>query len=214
MEEKIDRTTWKRSAHDELFARLDVPFYSITFRLDVTDALAWAKRNGVSFYKTLIWVTMRAVNGVDAFLYEFRGADVYRLDHRNPSYTYPWDDELFGICGVEWKADESPLDFIARCGLAEAQSTTPLPTAQADEAGHDVYLSALPWIDYEHIAQEFPLDKNDSTPRILWGKYTENEKERRTLAYSVQVNHRLIDGIHLKRLYDALNGAIEALEEI
>ena len=196
-----------------MFARLEVPFYSITFRLDVTDLAAWAKRSGVSFYKTLIWVTMKAINGVDAFLYELRGDEVWKLDHRNPSYTYPWDDELFGICGVEWIDGESPIEFDARCTAAEAENPAPIPAAEADAQGHDVYLSSMPWIDYGHIAQEFPLDNRDSTPRILWGRFTADADGRKTLAYTVQVNHRLIDGVHLKRLYDALNGAIQSLEE-
>ena len=212
MEQRIDRKTWAREAHDRLFARLEVPFYSMTFRLDVTDAAAWAKKNGVSFYKTLIWVTMRAVNGVEAFLYELRGEEVFLLDHRDPSYTYPWDEELFGICGVEWIKGESPFAFAARCTEAEQKNPAPIPSAEADAAGHDVYLSSVPWIDYAHITQEFPLDRTDSTPRIMWGRFSEDEQGRKTLAYTVQVNHRLIDGVHLKRLYDALNGAIKALE--
>ena len=213
MEQRIDRGTWRRNAHDQLFARLEVPFYSLTWRLDVTDAAKWAKSRGVSFYAAMIWVTMRAVNGVEAFRCELRGEDVYLLDHRNPSYTYPWDDELFGICGVEWRDGESPIGFAARMKDAEAKNTSPIPTAEADEAGHDVYISSLPWIDYTHITQEFPLDNTDSTPRIMWGRFTEDEKGRKTLSYTVQVNHRLIDGVHLNRLYEALNGAIKALEE-
>lgn len=213
MERKIDRKDWQRNAHDRLFARLEVPFYSLTQRLDVTDVAAWANARGVSFYAAMIWVTMKALNGVEAFRYELRGEDVYLLDHRNPSYTYSWDDELFGICGVEWRDGESPVDFAARCKAAEAANTSPVPTAEADAAGHDVYLSSLPWIDYTHISQEFPLDNTDSTPRIMWGRFTTDEKGRKTLSYTVQVNHRLIDGIHLARLYEALSGAIRALEE-
>ena len=213
MEKRIDRNNWKRDAHDRLFQRLEVPFYSVTWRVDATEAVAYAKRNGISFYATLIWATMRAVNGVEAFRYELRGDEVYLLDHRNPSYTYPWDDELFGICGVEWKPDESPADFAARMKAAEASNTSPVPTAEADAEGHDVYISSLPWIDYTHIAQEFPLDNTDSTPRVMWGKYEANEQGRLILSYTVQVNHRLIDGVHLMRLNEGLKGAIRSLEE-
>lgn len=213
MERKIERKDWKRNAHDQLFARLEVPFYSVTRRLDVTGAVAFCKAHGVSFYAAMIWVTMRAVNEVEAFRYELRDTDMYLLDHRNPSYTYPWDDELFGICGVEWKEQESPIDFAARCKKAEAHNASPIPTAEADEAGHDVYISCVPWFDYMHISQEFPLDNTDSTPRIMWGRYETDQQDRKALAYTVQVNHRLIDGIHLHRLYEALDGAIHALEE-
>ncbi len=214
MERIIDRTTWKRNAHDQLFARLAVPFYSLTWRLDVTEAVRFAKSRGISFYTTMVWVTMRAVNSIEAFRYELRGEDVYLLDHRNPSYTYPWEDELFGICGVAWKDDESPVAFAQRCKEAEATNASPIPSAAADEAGHDVYLSSLPWIDYTHIVQEFPLDNTDSTPRIMWGRFETDTQGRKTLSYTVQVNHRLIDGVHFKQLFEALNGAIRSLEEI
>ena len=213
MEKRIDRTGWNRNAHDALFARLEVPFYSLSWRLDVTKAHAYAKKNGLPFYAVMIWVTMRALNAVEAFRYELRGDEVWLLDRRNPSYTYPWDDELFGICGLEWKDGESPENFAARMKEAEKANPSPIPTAEADEAGHDVYISSLPWIDYGHIAQEFPLDNTDSTPRVVWGKFTEDETGRKTLSYTVQVNHRLIDGIHLARLNEALCGAINALEK-
>ena len=214
MEQRIDRKTWNRNAHDALFARLEVPFYSLTWKLDVTEAEAYAKRRGVSFYAVMIWVTMKAVNGVEAFRYELRGDKVVLLDRRNPSYTYQWDDELFGICGIPWIDGEDPKAFAARMKAAEQANLSPIPTAEADEAGHDVYISSLPWIDYTHITQEFPLDNTDSTPRIMWGRFTTNEQGRKTLSYTVQVNHRLIDGIHLHRLNEGLIGAIQELEKL
>lgn len=210
MREKIDSATWKRRAHCALFGRLDVPFYSVTFRLDVTNLYAWCKREGLPFYHSLIWVTMRAVNRTDAYLYELEGDDVYRLAYRSPSYTYVYDDDLFGICNLAWDADESAAAFCARCKRAEATNTTPLPDAETDAEGHDVYISCLPWFDYTHVAQEFSLDRDDSTPRILWGKFVD-ENGRKTLAYTVQVNHRLLDGVHLNQLLTALNQEISQL---
>ncbi len=162
----------------------------------------------------MIWATMRAINGVEAFRYELRGDEVYLLDRRNPSYTYPWDGELFGICGLEWRDDEDPVSFAQRMREAERNNPAPVPTAEADGAGHDVYISCVPWFDYTHVTQEFPLDNTDSTPRILWGRFETNEKGRKTLSYTVQVNHRLIDGIHLHRFLESLCGAIHALEAL
>ena len=48
----------------------------------------------------------------------------------------------------------------------------------------------------------------------MWGRFETDEKGRKTLSYTVQVNHRLIDGIHLKRLSEGLCGAIYALEAL
>lgn len=213
MEKRIDRNLWPRDAHDRLFARLEVPFYSVTTRQDVTGAVRYAKARGIPFYAVMVWATMQAVNAVEAFRFELRGDEVFLLDRRNPSWTYQWNEELFGICGLEWIDGERPEAFAVRMKAAERANPAPIPTAEADAAGHNVYLSSVPWFDYTHIAQEFPLDNTDSTPRILWGRFTEDEKGRITLPYTVQVNHRLIDGIHLNRLYEALAGAIDALEE-
>ena len=210
--QRIDKRTWKRSAYADFFGALDVPFYSITFRLDVTALHAHCKARGLSFYAGMIWVTMRAINGIDAFLYELSGGDVYRLDARDPSYTYPYGDDLFGINTIPLIEGESLLAFAERMKRTEAQRTAPLPTLSEDAAGHCVYLSCLPWLDYEHVAQEFSLDRDDSTPRVLWGKYTTGADGRQTLAYTVQVNHRLIDGVHLGRLHEALCRELQTME--
>lgn len=202
--EKVDRSKWKRSAWCDFFGALEVPFYSVTFRLDVTALHAYAKAHGLSFYAGMIWVTMRAINRTDAFLYEIHGEDVYRNAYLNPSYTYPYDGDLFGINTIPWNPDEPLSAFAERMKHTEADATSPLPTAEEDEAGHNVYLSCLPWFDYLHVAQEFPMNRDDSTPRVLWGRFTEDSDGRLTLAYTVQVNHRLIDGVHLHYLYEAL----------
>ena len=57
------------------------------------------------------------------------------------------------------------------------------------------------------FAQLFPPG---SIPRISWGKYVERGG-RRELGMSVEVNHRLVDGLHLGRFVQALEGRIEAL---
>ncbi len=202
--EKVDRSKWKRSAYCDFFGALEVPFYSVTFRLDVTALKAYTKAHALSFYAGMIWITMRAVNRTDAFLYEIHGEDVYRNTYLDPSYTYPYDGDLFGINTIPWNPDESLSAFAERMKRTESEATSPLPTAEEDEAGHNVYISCLPWFDYAHVAQEFPLNRDDSTPRVLWGKFTEDADGRLTLAYTVQVNHRLIDGIHLHYLYEAL----------
>ena len=48
-------------------------------------------------------------------------------------------------------------------------------------------------------------------PRISWGKYTE-ENGRLMLGMSVEVNHRLIDGVHIGQFAAALEAGIDSLE--
>lgn len=85
-------------------------------------------------------------------------------------------------------------------------------TSQADNL---VYFSCLPWIETTAITNErdlaSPIAKDDSIPRICWGKYTQ-ENDRIYLGISVEVNHRLIDGFHIGLFAQALTRKIEELK--
>lgn len=62
MDEKIDITTWKRKELFDFFGQVSNPFYMITFRQDVTNLYRYVKKNGLSFYYTLIYLCTEAVN--------------------------------------------------------------------------------------------------------------------------------------------------------
>ena len=51
------------------------------------------------------------------------------------------------------------------------------------------------------------LNKEDSIPRVSWGKYYK-KSSRIVLPFNIQVNHRLVDGIHIGMFYSKLNTAI------
>ena len=87
MEWKIDMGSWSRREIYSFFSGVSNPFYAVTFRQDVTKLHEYAKRNGLSFYDSLIWLCTQAINETDAFRYTIRGGEVYRLDSRAPSFT-------------------------------------------------------------------------------------------------------------------------------
>ncbi len=70
-----------------------------------------------------------------------------------------------------------------------------------------IYITCLPWISFTHISHTISLNKDDSVPRISWGKYfTENNKV--LLPFSVQVNHALVDGVHIGQYFFKLQDLI------
>ena len=66
---KIDPNTWPRRDIFDFFSKISNPFYSVTFNVDVTEAYAYAKRSGLSFYYALVYLVTRAINSVEAFRY-------------------------------------------------------------------------------------------------------------------------------------------------
>ena len=52
--QKIDRSTWPRAEKFGFFSAVSQPFYSVTFRVDVTNLHAYTKQRGLSFYYALV----------------------------------------------------------------------------------------------------------------------------------------------------------------
>ena len=60
------------------------------------------------------------------------------------------------------------------------------------------------------LTNERDADPDDAAPRIAWGRYAERDG-RLMLGLSLEVNHRLIDGVHIGRFAQALERRIAAL---
>ena len=66
------------------------------------------------------------------------------------------------------------------------------------------YISTLPWLRYTSLIHPV-AGKDESNPRITWGKYEKNDEGRYMMPVSVLVHHALVDGIHIAAFYDNLN---------
>ena len=91
---------------------------------------------------------------------------------------------------------------------SEAQTSFVETTSETDDL---IYISCLPWFDLTCCTNERQIDVNDAIPRITWGKYVRQENGRETLGLSIEVNHRLIDGVHIGRFAEAPTRRIQAL---
>lgn len=85
--QKIDPARWHRAEKFGFFSAVSQPFYSATFRVDVTRLHAYTKRHGLSFYYALVYLATNAVNAVENFRYTVRGGEIFLLDERIPSFT-------------------------------------------------------------------------------------------------------------------------------
>ena len=65
MTQIVDRAAWPRRELFEFFSPMSQPFFSVTFRQDVTRLYAFTKENRLSFYHSLVHLCTQAVNRVD-----------------------------------------------------------------------------------------------------------------------------------------------------
>ena len=198
---------WPRRELFEFFSRVSDPFYSVTFRLDVTRLRAFCKARGLSFYYSLIWLSTKAFNDTEAFSYLLRDGELARLPERRPSFTdLKPGAEQFHI--VTMPAGDSLEAF---CRAANEKSAAQTVLIELSEEKDDlIFFSAVPWLDLTALTNERDFDADDAIPRVTWGKYVERDG-RLELGYSVEVNHRFIDGLHIGRFAERLQALIDAL---
>ena len=204
---RIDLEKWERREIYEFFSPLSDPFYSVCFRLDVTELRRYCKERGLSFYYAMIWLVTRAVNDTEAFLYTIENGEVFQLDERLPSFTDRGADEkYFHIVTMPCGGD-----LAAFCAAAKEKSRAQKAFIDYKAEGKNlVYLSALPWLDLTALTNERDLDPDNAIPRIAWGKFVE-ENGRLRLGMSVEVNHRFADGADIGAFAGRLEELIAAL---
>lgn len=211
MDHIIDKNTWPRKEIFDFFGGISNPFYAVTFRQDVTELRNYCKERQISFYYGLIYLCCKALRDVPAFSCRIRGESVVELAEQKPSFTdLKKGSDLFHI--VTMSCEGTLTDFCKKAReVSEKQNYFIDMAGQADDL---VYFSCLPWMDVTAVTNERDLSaanaQDDSIPRICWGRYTE-ENGRLYLGISVEVNHRLIDGVHIGRFAQALTRRIGEL---
>lgn len=206
MTQSVDWASWPRRELYEFESRMSQPFFSVTFRKDVTRLYQFTKENRLSFYYSMIYLCTQAVNSVEAFRYSVRGEDLVLFDRRIPSFTdLRPGSELFHI--VTLPCGEKIRDF---CRAAREKSLAQTTLLDGEDTPDLIFFSCLPWVEVTAVTNNRDFDPEDSVPRIIWGKYRE-EQGRKVLHISMELNHRYVDGLHVGKFHEALTAFMDAL---
>jgi chloramphenicol O-acetyltransferase type A len=208
--EYIDLETWKRKEHFNFFNRMDYPHFNICGNIDITHFLKVIKAEKVSFYYAMIYAATHAANEVINFRYRIREQQVVLHDKLHPSFTYlkAGEGDLFKIVRAEMQEDL--FTFVNDAEERAKQQQEYFNVNNAVERDDLLYVTSVPWISFTNLTHTISLNKNDSVPRIAWGKYlTENNKV--LLPLSVQVNHALVDGVHVGSYFSKLQEYLDFL---
>ena len=203
MDRYIDVDTWPRKDAYRLFSQGYLPYFSVTTPVDVTELHRFTKREGLSFYRAMVYSVTRAMNELEAFRLRIRPEGIAVCETVSPSYTVAGRDGAFGIVGVDYVPGESLADFCRRALAAEARQAQQMLVE--DHVRDDlIFISSVPWFVTTSVLQEQPTNPDDSFPRVVWDKIHQ-EKGRRLVNFTVQLNHRLLDGRHVRDLLERMN---------
>ena len=203
MDRYIDVETWPRKDAYRLFSRGYLPYFSVTTPLDVTELRRFTKKEGLSFYRAMVYIVSRAMNELEPFRLRIRKDGIAVCETVSPSYTTAGRDGSFGISDVEYLPGETMVDFCRRALEKEASQWEQM-VVQDDVRDDLIFISCVPWFVTTSVLQEQPTNPDDSFPRVLWDRIQEKDG-RKLVNFTMQLNHRLLDGAHVRDLLARMN---------
>ncbi|RXE60397.1 CatA-like O-acetyltransferase [Acetivibrio mesophilus] len=206
----VDMSTYKRKAHFDYFRTLAYPHVGVTADVDVTNLITFCKEKGYSFYLSFMHAAALAADSIGEFRQRICGDGIVEYDECGTSHTESVGDGTYCYCTLY---HHMPFREYIRYAEAERQQCREKNSIEEDENVEGLYfISTLPWIPYSAIIQP-TAGREDSNPRITWGKYQKDYAGRLMLPVTVLCHHALVDGIHLSRFYTNLDTEIHKIIE-
>lgn len=190
---------WARKEHFNLFKQFEEPFFGVCVDIDCTDAYRNAKQDNISFFLYYLHKSIVAVNEIEPFRYRIVGDEVFIYDEIHASATINRPDGTFGFSYIPYYRKMSDFLITANAEIEDVRNSTGLiPTSEHDNI---VHYSSLPWLRFTSLSHARSFSRNDSIPKISFGKMTE-ENSRKIMPVSIHVHHALMDGFNVGQYVD------------
>ncbi|WP_230467259.1 CatA-like O-acetyltransferase [Lujinxingia vulgaris] len=208
--ERIDLSTWKRRPHYEFFKGFERPFFDVAARVDVSPLVALTQRSDLRLFATLLHTVCVAANATDALRLRLDDEGVVRVAQITPSFTVMSDRGTFNYATAPYVDDVAEF---SRTLQEHADRSRNLPELfLGDDDRLDlVYITSMPWLDFQSISHAFSGQPLDSAPRIAWGKVVEAEPGRHEATFQLTAHHALADGRDVAIFFEKLRERIDAL---
>lgn len=207
---KIDLSTWDRREYYEFFNFSDIPQYSLTFNIDVTNFYKFVKANNISFFCAMVYAVTKTMMEEEAFCYRIHEDGVYMCDEIFPSFTFlNKGEKLFKMVTLPLKGDI--VEYAKYAQQTATEQKHRLPKTYDEETDNCVYITSLPWITYTDCQLECVINKDDSIPRVCIGKYFTDFNGKKMMPFTLKVNHRVTNGYDIGLYYERLQKYLDSL---
>jgi chloramphenicol O-acetyltransferase type A len=198
----LDTETWHRRRLFHLFKDYDDPFFNVCADVEITPLLEFAGAQNLSSFITYHFLSIKSANEVEPFRYRLRGDRVLIHDRIHAGTTLLLADESFTFVYFDYTEDFEAFHSSAKATIESARVEAPSLDARADQDDL-IYHSVLPWVSFTGISHARDSRRQDSVPKISFGKYRA-DGNRIKLPVSVEVHHALMDGLHVGRYFERL----------
>ena len=201
----IDMNTYPRRAHFDYFRSLQNPMLGVTVDVDVTALQAFCKAESCSFYLAFMRCAARAANGVPQLRQRIRDGGIVEYDVCGTSHVELRADDTYGYCTLH---HDRPFREYLEYAEAERLRCREAASIEEDDDVEGLYfITSLPWLRYTQLIQP-TAGGDESNPRISWGKYAADCRDRLMMPVTLLAHHALVDGLQVAQFYRNLDGEI------
>lgn len=198
MKHKVDLQSWVRKAHFQFFSAFEEPFYGVCVNIDCSAAYRFAKHDGYSVFLYFLYLSLTAAQRSENFRYRIEKDEVFLHDRIDAASTIARSNGTFGYGHITYREN---LEEFLESANREVTRVSGLSDLTPNSASNVILYSALPWIDFTSLSHARMFSIPDSSPRICFGKMTENAGKR-SMPISIHVHHALVDGLHVGQYID------------
>ncbi|HEV2834011.1 MAG TPA: CatA-like O-acetyltransferase, partial [Pyrinomonadaceae bacterium] len=191
----LDLATWPRRELFEFYRNYDKPYFNVCLRLDVTSLLKELRKHpGVSVALTYHYIALKAANEIEQFRYRLRGDRVLVHEVINGGTTLMLPNETFTLVYFDYADTFAEFIGPAQRAVEEMKNDGSFRPRHEDDAR--IHCTTLPWIAFTSFSHARNWGREDSVPKISFGKFT-REGDHTLMPFSVEVHHALVDGLHV-----------------
>lgn len=199
MRKAFDLENWSRKDHFNFFNSFDEPFYGVTVDIDCTIAYNKCKKEDKSFFLYYMHQALAAANAIENFKLRIEDDQIYLYDQINASAVINRPDNTFGFSYIDYFSDFDEFQLAAKIEIEQVRNSTGLNLNGNNT--NVIHISAMPWLKFTSLSHARSFSFKDSCPKFSFGKMTE-ENGKKTMPFSIHVNHALADGYHISLFVD------------
>lgn len=204
--QKIDVETWERRAVFHFFKDYTEPYHGVCLRVDCTAAYRYAKQHRLSVFLSLLHRSLVAANQVENFKTRIVDGTVWRYERINGGSAI---GRANGTIGMGHYQFYPRIDEFVREATVVLDRVRQRDDIERYPEVNLIRYSVLPWFDFTSISHARDFSREDSAPRITFGKITEADG-RSTMPVSIHVHHALVDGLHVAQFVEKFQQSLDA----
>jgi chloramphenicol O-acetyltransferase type A len=204
--EQIDMEKWERRALFKLFHSFSEPFHGVCLRVDCTATYDFAKSQGFSVFLSLLHRSLVAAQQVENFHTRVVEGTVWRYEVIHGGSAVGRSNGTIGFGHYPYRA---PIAEFVSEATVEVERVRQREDLEHPRDANLIRYSTLPWFDFTSISHARDFAREDSGPRITFGKITE-AAGRRTMPVSIHVHHGLADGLHVAQFVEHFQKFLDA----